>query len=109
MTNNGSGYTSAPSVTFTSGSGTGAAATAVLGTGLNAGKVVAVTVTEDGQNYQVAPVIDFVGGGGSGAAATATLEIDIDKVESFGDNNSFKDEATDIVFSETNPFGEVGE
>jgi hypothetical protein len=109
MTNNGSGYTSAPTVTFTSGSGIGAAATAVLGTGLNAGKVVAVTVTEDGQNYQVAPAISFTGGGGTGAAATATLEIDIDKVESFGDNNSFKDEATDIVFSETNPFGEVGE
>jgi hypothetical protein len=109
MTNNGSGYTSAPTVTFTSGSGIGAAATAVLGTGLNAGKVVAVTVTEDGQNYQVAPVVDFTGGGGTGATATATLEIDIDKVESFGDNNSFKDEATDIVFNETNPFGEVGE
>jgi hypothetical protein len=109
MTNNGSGYTSAPTVTFASGTGFGAAATAILGTGSNAGKVVAVTVTEDGQNYQVAPVIGFTGGGGAGAAATATLEIDIDKVESFGDNNSFKDEATDIVFSETNPFGEVGE
>jgi hypothetical protein len=109
MTNNGSGYTSAPAVTFTSGSGFGAAATAVLGTGLNAGKVVAVNVTEDGQNYQVPPVVGFTGGGGTSAAATATLEIDIDKVESFGDNNSFKDEATDIVFSETNPFGEVGE
>jgi hypothetical protein len=109
MTNNGSGYTSAPAVTFTSGSGFGATATAVLGTGLNAGKVVAVNVTEDGQNYQVPPVVNFTGGGGTSAAATATLEIDIDKVESFGDNNSFKDEATDIVFSETNPFGEVGE
>jgi hypothetical protein len=109
MTNNGSGYTSAPTVTFASGTGFGATATAILGTGSNAGKVVAVTVTEDGQNYQVAPVIGFTGGGGAGAAATATLEIDIDKVESFGDNNSFKDEATDIVFSETNPFGEVGE
>jgi hypothetical protein len=109
MTNNGSGYTSAPTVSFTSNSGIGAAATAVLGTGANAGKVIAVTVTEDGQNYQVAPVVNFTGGGGAGAAATATLDIDIDKVESFGDNNSFKEEATDIVFSESNPFGEVGE
>jgi hypothetical protein len=109
MTNNGSGYTSVPTVTFTSSTGFAAAGTAVLGTGANAGKVVAVTVTEDGQNYQVAPVVSFTGGGGTGAAATATLEIDIDKVESFGDNNSFKDEATEIVFSETNPFGEVGE
>jgi hypothetical protein len=109
MTNNGSGYTSVPTVTFTSGSGIGAAGTAVLGTGSNAGKVVAVTVTEDGQNYQVAPIIDFTGGGGTGAAATATLEIDIDKVESYGDNNSFKEEGNDVIFSETNPFGEVGE
>jgi hypothetical protein len=109
MTNNGSGYTSVPTVEFISSTGFGATATAVLGTGANAGKVVAVTVTEDGQNYQVPPIVDFVGGAGAGAAATATLEIDIDKVESFGDNNSFKDEATDIVFSETNPFGEVGE
>ena len=109
MTNNGSGYTSVPTVEFISSTGFGATATAVLGTGANAGKVVAVTVTEDGQNYQGAPVVNFTGGAGVGAAATATLEIDIDKVESFGDNNSFKDEATDIVFSETNPFGEVGE
>jgi hypothetical protein len=109
MTNNGSGYTSVPTVQFTSSSGFGAAATAVLGTGTSAGKVVAVTVTEDGQNYQTAPVVDFIGGGGAGATATATLEIDIDKVESFGDNNSFKEEAKDTVFSETNPFGEVGE
>jgi hypothetical protein len=109
MTNNGSGYTSVPTVEFISSTGFGATATAVLGTGANAGKVVAVTVTEDGQNYQGAPVVNFTGGAGAGAAATATLEIDIDKVESFGDNNSFKDEATDIVFSETNPFGEVGE
>jgi hypothetical protein len=52
MTNNGSGYTSAPTVQFTSGSGFGAAATAVLGTGTNADKVVSVIVTEDGQNYE---------------------------------------------------------
>jgi hypothetical protein len=109
MTNNGSGYTSAPTVTFTSGSGFGAAATAVLGTGTNTGKVVSVIVTEDGQKYQIPPSVSFVGGGGTGAAATATIDIDIDKVESFGDNNSFKEEATDIIFSETNPFGEVGE
>jgi hypothetical protein len=109
VTNRGSGYTSAPIVQFTSATGFGATATAVLGTGVNAGKVISVTVTEDGQNYQTAPSISFSGGGGTGAAATATLEIDIDKVESFGDNNSFKEEAKDTVFSETNPFGEVGE
>jgi hypothetical protein len=109
MINNGSGYTSVPTVRFTSNAGFGAAATAVLGTGTSAGKVVSVVITDDGQNYQTAPVIDFIGGGGTGATATATLEIDIDKVESFGDNNSFKEEAKDAIFSESNPFGEVGE
>lgn len=109
MTNNGSGYTTPPVVSFISSSGFGATATAVLGTGSNAGKVMSVQVTEDGQNYQSPPVVVFTGGGGSGAVATATLDIDIDKVESFGDNNTFKTEAADVLFSETNPFGEVGE
>lgn len=109
MTNNGSGYTSAPTVQFTSSSGFGAAGIAVLGTGSNADKVVSVNITEDGQGYQSAPTIVFSGGGGSGATAVATLDIDIDKVGSFGDNNSFKEEAADVIFSESNPFGEVGE
>ncbi len=109
VTNQGSGYTSPPSVTFVSSTGFGAAATAVLGTGISAGKVVAINVTEDGQQYQAPPVVQFNGGGGNGATAVATLEIDIDKVDSYGDNNSFKSEATDILFSESNPFGEVGE
>ena len=109
MTNTGSGYTTVPTVVISSSSGIGATAVAVLGTGSNAGKVMSVTVTEDGQNYLSAPTIEFTGGGGTGAAATATLDIDIDKIESFGDNNSFKQEATDIIFSESNPFGEVGQ
>ena len=109
VTNSGSGYTSAPTVTFTSSSGFGAAATAVLGTGSNAAKVVAINVTEDGQGYQTAPIVTIAGGGGTGALATAVIDIDVDKVESYGDNNSFKEEATDIIFSESNLFGEVGE
>ena len=34
-------------------------------------------------------------------------QSDIDVPESFGDNNKFKDQGTDIMFSENNPFGEV--
>lgn len=109
MTNNGSGYTTAPTVEFIGSTGFGATATAVLGTGTNTGKVMSVIVTEDGQKYQAPPTIQFIGGGGTGAAAIATIDIDIDKVESYGDNNSFKEEANDVIFSETNPFGEVGE
>ena len=107
MTNQGSGYTSAPTVVFGSSSGYGATAVANLGTGDAAGKVVSVTVTEGGQYYQTAPVISFTGGGGTGAVATSTIEVDIDKPDSFGDNNTFKQEATDIIFSENNPFGEI--
>lgn len=108
MNNSGSGYTSVPTVTFTSSNGSGAAATAVLGTGVNTGKVIAVNVTEGGTGYQVAPVISFVGGGGVDASATAVIEVNIDNSgDSFADNNKFKEEATDILFSETNPFGEI--
>lgn len=35
-----------------------------------------------------------------------TLQPDIDVPEDFGDNNKFKQEASTIVFSENNPFGE---
>ena len=109
VTNGGSGYTSAPTVVFESSSGYGAEATAVLGTGSNSDKVIAVNVTSGGTRYQIPPIVSFTGGGGAGAEATAVIDIDIDKVESYGDNNSFKQEANDIVFNENNPFGEVGE
>jgi hypothetical protein len=103
----GSGYTTAPTVVITSGTGTGATATAVLGSGTTAGKVIRVDVTNGGTGYQVAPAIAFSGGGGTNAGATAVIEADIDKPDSFGDNNTFKEEASDILFSESNPFGEV--
>lgn len=107
ITDQGSGYTSAPTVVFGSSSGYGATAIANLGTGDAAGKVVSVTITDGGQNYQTPPVISFTGGGGTGTIATSAIEVDIDKPDSFGDNNTFKQEATDIIFSESNPFGEI--
>ena len=66
----GTGYTSAPTVTFTSGGGTGATATATV----SGGVVTAVTVTGVGSGYTSAPTIGFTGGAGSGATATATLK-----------------------------------
>jgi hypothetical protein len=103
MTNNGSGYTSAPTVEFTSSTGYGATATATV----SGGKVVGINVTEGGSHYQTPPIITLTGGGGSGAQATAVIEADIDKVESYGDNNKFKVQANDVLFSSSNPFGEV--
>jgi hypothetical protein len=109
VTNQGSGYTTAPFVTIT-GDGIGATASAQLGTGLSAGKVIRIDIVNPGTSYNTVPTITLSSpASGVTAAATATLEADIDNVESYGDNNSFKTEAADVLFSESNPFGEVGE
>jgi hypothetical protein len=67
VTNGGSGYTFAPTVTI---AGT-AAGTATINT--TTGKVTGVTLTSRGSGYTTAPTISFSGGGGTGAAATANL------------------------------------
>jgi hypothetical protein len=105
----GSGYTSVPTVTIISSSGSGATATAIRGiSGANLNKITGVTITNGGTGYQSAPVVQFTGGGGTGATATATVEANIDSNgDSFADNNKFKEEAVDVLFSETNPFGEI--
>lgn len=108
VTNQGSGYTTVPTVVFTSSNGYGATATAIRGTsGATLNKITGITVTNSGTGYQTAPVISITGGGGAGALATAVIEADIDAVESYGDNNKFKTAAATDLFSESNPFGEV--
>ena len=108
VTNQGAGYTSVPTVSFTGGGGSGATATAVRGTGSNIGKIIRVDITNPGVGYTTAPTVVFTGGGFSTTAiATSAIEANVDKVESFGDNNKFKTEAADILFNVTNPFGEV--
>jgi hypothetical protein len=69
ISNGGSGYTSAPTVSFSGGSGSGAAATAVVANGI----VIKIIVTNPGTGYVTAPTIAFSGGGGSSAAATSVL------------------------------------
>jgi hypothetical protein len=65
----GSGYTSAPTVTFTSTSGVGASATATLGNGV----ITGLTITAAGSNYTSGVhSVTISGGGGSGATATVT-------------------------------------
>jgi hypothetical protein len=63
----GSGYTSAPTVSFIGGGGSGAAGTAVV----NGGQVTGVQMTNAGVGYSSPPAVTFSGGGGSGASATA--------------------------------------
>ena len=62
-------YTSTPTVTIT-GPGSGAAATAVLGT---SGELSDITVSSGGSGYLEPPIVTISGGGGSGATAIATV------------------------------------
>lgn len=55
VTNGGSGYASAPTVSFTGGAGTGAAATATV----SGGEVTGVTVTAPGTGYTGTPTVVF--------------------------------------------------
>ena len=74
VTAGGSGYTSAPTVTFAAAPAGGITAT---GTATISGDAVsAITITNPGNGYTSAPAITFSGGGGTGAAATAVLATD---------------------------------
>jgi len=63
----GSDYTSAPTVVFTGGGGTGASATVEV----QNGAVTSISMTSGGRGYTSTPTISFTGGNGTGAAATA--------------------------------------
>jgi len=75
VTNAGSGYTTAPTVTISGGGGTGATATATV----SGGKVTGITITShgtlstSGPYYTSAPTVTITGGGGTGATAVATI------------------------------------
>jgi len=107
ITNQGSGYLTAPTVSFMSTTGQGASGVAVLGTGATLNKVIRIDITNRGTGYKTVPSIVFNSISGTLATATAIVTVDIDASNSFGDNNQFKTAAIDVVFSEQNPFGEV--
>jgi FtsP/CotA-like multicopper oxidase with cupredoxin domain len=74
VTDPGSGYTAPPTVTVTSPgvpSATGAAGTAVLGSGV----ISSISVDQSGFGYTT-PSVGFTGGGGSGAVAVASGGVD---------------------------------
>ena len=66
----GTGYTSAPTVTISGGGGSSAAATA----NISAGKVTSITITNAGTGYTSLPSVTISGGGGSSATATAVIK-----------------------------------
>lgn len=67
LTNEGTGYTSTPTVSFSSG-----AATATAKTQLSTGVVYGISVTSGGSGYSSAPTVTITGGG-SGATAVAQV------------------------------------
>lgn len=69
VTNPGSGYTTAPGITFTGGGGSGALAVATL----DSQGVQALDVIESGTNYVGIPTLTIMGGGGINATATAVM------------------------------------
>jgi len=106
--NSGCDYISPPDVFIGPDiNGVNATATAVL----TNGKVTAINITNPAGRYYSPPgiVISSPPAGGVQALAESIVEIDIDIPDSFGDNNKFKEEADDILFSESNPFGELTE
>ncbi len=72
VTAGGSGYTSAPTVSFSGGGGTGAAGTAVINAGTHV--VTGVTMTNAGSGYTSRPAVSFSGGAGTGATGLANMQ-----------------------------------
>jgi hypothetical protein len=97
----GSGYTSAPAVSFSGGGGSGAAATATISGGI----VTEITVTDGGSGYTSAPSVLITGGGGSGAKARAFIDSgSVVEVLVVGNITEIKDRRGEKVF-ETKPYG----
>ena len=103
IVSSGTGYDANTTVQITSSIGTGATAEAVV----VGGKIVEVNVMDGGFGYKDESTVQVsIIGTGSGAQVTPIVGLEIDKVQSYGDNTSFQQEALDVVFDVSNPFGE---
>jgi len=82
LNDDGSGYTSTPTVTFSGAGGGGVDATAVALTAERAGvySIESIVLTNAGNGYTEAPTITISGGGGTGAAATCSVETGLNGV-----------------------------
>ena len=101
ITAGGSGYSSAPTVTFSAPfSGTTATGTATI----SGGAVTGITMTNVGVGYQSAPTITFSGGGGSNAAATATVDAE-DRSKCYLPYANLTDEKNVLIVSGTTAAG----
>ena len=75
LNNDGSGFTSAPTITFSDPQNGGftASAVAITTQRANVTSIFRIEMTNAGAGYTVAPTITISGGGGSGAAATCSI------------------------------------
>jgi len=78
LLNDGSGFTSVPTIGLTTAPSGGIDATAVgiLTTRNNVTSIEEIVITNSGAGYTVAPIVTITGGGGVGAAATALIRSD---------------------------------
>lgn len=114
--NGGSSYTSAPTVSFSGGGGSSAAATATINSD---GEVNGVAMTNNGTGYTGIPTVSFSGGGGSGATATANLLAYIDfgttisevfrvtEQDPYGSNNSSEIAFRNVYVTGSSDYGEA--
>ena len=93
----GSGYTSNPTVTFSGGGGSGAAATA----NRTGNTVTSITVTNAGSGYTSAPTVAITGGGGSAATATSALSTGIITAVTLTSGGSGYLAAPDVIITST--------
>jgi len=73
ITNQGSGYTSLPAVTFSGGTPAASNGAMSVTPVIEGSPLTGITVTDGGSGYTSVPTVNIAGGGGSGAAATAVM------------------------------------
>lgn len=93
LVDGGSGYSSAPAVSFTGGTVvTPATANAILGFGLQS-----ITLNNGGSGYSSPPAIGFINGGGGGAFAVAVLGFGLGSVNVLDGGGSYTSAPTVAV------------
>tara|TARA_A100001011_G_scaffold91916_3_gene96562 strand:+ start:3258 stop:5057 length:1800 start_codon:yes stop_codon:yes gene_type:complete len=100
VTNGGSGYTSAPTVTIASPSqswGINATAIAII----ENGSISEITIVSEGRGYTSTPSISFSGGGGSSAAASLVMAPQYFVVEK---STPISSGVSTVTFTENVPF-----
>jgi hypothetical protein len=74
ITDGGSSYTSAPTVTIDAPTGPGVAIRAQASASISNGAVSQINLLSNGSQYTEIPSVNITGGGGNGASATATIQ-----------------------------------